>query len=90
MKLLNVGYGNMVCCERIICVVSPDAAPIKRMVAQARETGRAIDASCGKRTRSVIFTDSDHLILSALDVDKINNRLSGKAKDTDDEVEDDE
>ena len=77
MKLLNIGYGNMLVAERIVSIVSPDAAPIKRMISDAKETGRAIDASCGKRTRSVIITDSDHLVLSALETDKICARFSG-------------
>lgn len=77
MKLLNIGYGNMLVAERIVSIVSPDAAPIKRMISDAKETGRAIDASCGKRTRSVIITDSDHLVLSALETDKICARFAG-------------
>ena len=66
MKLVNVGYGNMVAMSRIIAVVSPDAAPIRRMIQDARDAGRAIDATCGHKTRAVLVTDSDHVVLSPL------------------------
>ncbi len=79
MKLLNIGYGNLLVKERIVTVISPDAAPIKRMVADAKETGRAIDASCGKKTRSVIITDSDHIVLSALEPERILSRYNESA-----------
>ena len=77
MKLINIGYGNMLVKERIVSVVSPDAAPIKRMVMDAKETGRAIDASCGKKTKSVIITDSDHLVLCALEPERVYSRFNG-------------
>ena len=66
MKLINIGFGNMVSAERLVAVVSPDSAPIKRMVKEAREQGRLIDASYGRSTRAVLIMDSDHVILSAL------------------------
>ena len=66
MKLVNIGYGNMVSAGRIIAVVSPDAAPIRRMIQDARDSGRVIDATCGHKTRAVIVTDSEHVILSPL------------------------
>ena len=66
MKLVNIGYGNMLAAGRLIAVVSPDAAPIRRMVQDARDSGRVIDATCGHRTRAVIVTDSEHIILSPL------------------------
>jgi regulator of extracellular matrix RemA (YlzA/DUF370 family) len=66
MKLVNIGYGNMLASERLIAVVSPDAAPIRRMIQDARDTGRVIDATCGHKTRAVIVTDSEHVILSPL------------------------
>ncbi len=76
MKLINIGFGNLVACERIVSVVSPDSAPIKRMVQDARDKGRLIDASYGRKSRAVIFTDSDHIILSALQPETINSRIS--------------
>lgn len=65
MKPIHVGFGNIVFANRIIAVVSPEAAPIKRLIAEAKEHGMCIDASCGRRTKSVIIADSDHVILSA-------------------------
>lgn len=78
MKLINVGFGNMVSAERIITVVSPDSAPIKRMVQEAKERGMLIDASYGRKTRAVIIMDSDHIILSAILPVSISNRVNGK------------
>lgn len=78
MKLINIGFGNLVVCERIVSVVSPDSAPIKRMVQDARDKSRLIDASYGRKSRAVIFTDSDHIILSALQPETINSRISGE------------
>ena len=66
MKLVNIGYGNMLAADRLVAVVSPDAAPIRRMIQDARDTGRVIDATCGHKTRAVIVTDSEHIILSPL------------------------
>ena len=66
MKLVNIGYGNMLASDRLVAVVSPDAAPIRRMIQDARDTGRVIDATCGHKTRAVIVTDSEHIILSPL------------------------
>ena len=76
MKMINIGFGNSVAAERIVSVVSPDSAPIKRMVQDARDKGRLIDASYGRKSRSVIFTDSDHIILSAVQPDTINTRIA--------------
>ena len=81
MKLINIGYGNLLVRERIVSVVSPDAAPIKRMRIDAKDTGRAIDASCGKKTKSVIITDSDHVVLCALEPDRILNRFNGEGSE---------
>ena len=75
--LVNVGFGNMVNKDRIISIVSPETAPIKRLVQDAKDTGRAIDVTCGRRTRSVIITDSDHVILSAIQCETIANRITG-------------
>ena len=66
MKLVNIGYGNMLAAERLVAVVSPDAVPIRRMIQDARDTGHVIDATCGHKTRAVIVTDSEHVILSPL------------------------
>ena len=66
MKLVNIGYGNMLAMERVVTVVSPEAAPIRRMIQDARDNGRVIDATCGHKTRAVIVTDSEHIILSPL------------------------
>ena len=66
MQFINIGFGNMVSSERLVAIVSPDSAPIKRMIQDARDSGRVIDATCGHRTRAVLVTDSDHIILSPL------------------------
>ena len=90
MKFINIGYGNMVAVDRIVSLVSPDSAPIKRLIQDARDGGRVIDVSCGRKTRSVLFTDSDHIILSAIKAETISNRLSGQYEQDDDEELDDE
>ena len=66
MKFINVGYGNMTAAHRLIAVVSPDAAPVRRMIQDARDGGRVIDATCGHKTRAVLVMDSEHVILSPL------------------------
>ena len=66
MKLVNIGYGNMLASDRLVAVVSPEAAPIRRLIQDARDNGRVIDATCGHKTRAVIVTDSEHVILSPL------------------------
>ena len=85
MKFLNIGFGNMVSVNRIIAIASPDSAPIKRLVAEAKEDNRVIDASCGRRTRAVIITDSEHIILSAIQTETITNRLTNGFEDDTDE-----
>ena len=90
MKFINIGFGNMVSAGRIVAIASPDAAPIKRLVQDAKEDNRVIDASCGRRTRSVIITDSDHVILSAIQTETITNRLASDASDVQDDEEDEE
>ena len=75
MQLVNIGFGNIVSANRIIAIVSPESAPIKRMVQEAKDKGTAIDATYGRRTRAVVITDSDHLILSALQPETIASRL---------------
>ena len=83
MKFINIGYGNMVAVDRIVTLVSPDSAPIKRLIQDAKDDGRVIDVTCGRKTRAVIITDSEHVILSALQAETIANRLDSDA-DTDD------
>ncbi|MBQ8689657.1 MAG: DUF370 domain-containing protein [Clostridia bacterium] len=76
MKFINIGFGNMVSANRIVAIAGPDSAPIKRLVQDAKEDDRVIDVSCGRRTRAVIITDSDHVILSAIQAETITNRLA--------------
>ena len=71
MKFINIGFGNMVSAGRIVAIASPDSAPIKRLVQDAKEDNRVIDVSCGRRTRSVIITDSEHVVLSAIQAETI-------------------
>ena len=85
MKLLNIGYGNLVSAERLISIVTPDSAPVKRLVQEARERGTLIDASCGRRTKSVIIMDSDHVVLSAVSAERLSGRLDKRAADNDEE-----
>lgn len=75
MKLINIGYGNLVSAQRIIAVVSPDSAPIKRMVSEARDRSMLIDATFGRKTRTVLIMDSDHVVLSGLPIEKLAPRL---------------
>lgn len=75
MKLLNIGFGNMVSTSKIVAVVSPDSAPIKRMMSQAKTSGKLVDATFGRKTEAVIITDSQHIILSALMPDDIHQRF---------------
>ena len=75
MKLINIGFGSLVSAERLVAVVSPDSAPIKRMVQEARERGALVDASYGRRTRAVLLMDNDHLVLSALQPETIAGRI---------------
>ena len=75
MKLINIGYGNLVSAQRIIAVVSPDSAPIKRMVSEARDRSMLIDATFGRKTRTVLILDSDHVVLSGLPLEKLAPRL---------------
>ena len=81
MKFLNVGFGNMVAVDRVISIVSPDSAPIKRLVQSAKDDSRVIDVTCGRRARAVIITDSEHVILSAIATETIANRLDSGVTD---------
>lgn len=76
MRLINVGFGNMVSCERIITVASPESAPIKRIVSDAKNERRAIDVTCGRKTRCVLICDSGHVILSSLTAETVSARIN--------------
>ena len=86
MKLIHVGFGSLVSAERVVAVVSPDSAPIKRMAQEARERGTLIDATYGRRTRSVLILDNDHLVLSALTPDVIAARAEGEQDSREEET----
>ena len=75
VKLVNIGYGNLISTQRLIAVVSPDSAPIKRMVSEARERSMLIDATFGRKTKTVLIMDSDHVVLSGLPIEKLAPRL---------------
>lgn len=74
-KLINIGFGNIVTANRVIAIVSPESAPIKRLIADAKEKGQLIDATYGRRTRAVIIIDSNHIILSAIQPETVANRF---------------
>jgi regulator of extracellular matrix RemA (YlzA/DUF370 family) len=78
IKLVNIGFGNIVAANRIVAIVSPESAPIKRIIQEAREKGVLIDATYGRRTRAVIVVDSGHVILSAVQPETVANRLTSK------------
>ena len=90
MKFINVGFGNMVAADRVVALASPDSAPIKRLIQDSKDDGRAIDVTCGRRTRAAIITDSEHVILSAIQTETIANRLDGDAASGADEELDEE
>ncbi len=85
IKLVNVGFGNIISANRIVAIVSPESAPIKRIVSEGRDRGMLIDATYGRRTRAVIVTDSDHVVLSAVQPETVKQRLNGKGSSSDDE-----
>lgn len=78
IRLINIGFGNIVSANRIVAIVSPESAPIKRMITEARDRGMLVDATYGRRTRAVIVTDSDHIILSAVQPETVAHRLASK------------
>lgn len=90
IKLINIGFGNIVCANRIIAIVSPESAPIKRIISDARERGTLIDATYGRRTRAVVITDSEHVILSAVQPETVAHRVTSKDVPVDDHEEVDE
>lgn len=81
MKLLNIGFGNAVAMERVVSIVSPDSAPVRRMIQDAKDRGILIDASCGRKTRAVIITDSGHIVLSGLQTDTICSRAENNSQE---------
>ena len=90
MKFINIGFGNMVSVERIIAIVSPESAPIKRIVQEARDRSMLIDATYGRRTRAVLIMDSDHVILTYLQSETVANRLNDDMDELDEEVDEDD
>ena len=78
MKLIHIGFGNIVISDRVVAIISPESAPIKRIIREAEESGKLVNATYGRKTRAVIVTDSDHIILSALQPETISNRLLGE------------
>ena len=87
MKFINIGFGNMVAADRVVAVVSPDSAPIKRLIQDAKDQSRTIDVSCGRRTRAVIITDSEHVMLSAIAAETIANRLNSEESEVNDSTD---
>ncbi|MGI6743867.1 MAG: extracellular matrix/biofilm biosynthesis regulator RemA family protein [Eubacteriales bacterium] len=85
MRFINIGFGNRVCDDRIVALMSPDSSPVKRLVSEAKESARVIDATCGRKTRTVIITDSEHVILSAVKIDTVSARLNGTGEELPDE-----
>ncbi|MBQ4582295.1 MAG: DUF370 domain-containing protein [Oscillospiraceae bacterium] len=81
MHLINIGFGNLVSSQRLLAIVSPDSAPIKRLIQESRDRGMLIDATYGRKTAAVLIMDSDHVVLSALSTEKLAPRLGLKAED---------
>ena len=87
MKLINIGFGNMVSASRMVAIVSPESAPIKRIIQDAKERGTLIDATYGRRTRAVLVMDSEHVILSSVQPETVANRMGDSQEDETDESE---
>ena len=87
MKLINIGFGNMVAAGRLVAIVSPESAPIKRIIQDAKERGTLIDATYGRRTRAVLVMDSEHVILSSVQPETVANRMGDSQEDETDESE---
>lgn len=85
MKLISIGFGNMIAADRLIAIVGPESAPIKRIIQDAKERGTLIDATYGRRTRAVLVMDSDHVILSAVQPETVANRMPGVQEDIDEQ-----
>ena len=90
MKLINIGFGNMVSANRLVAIVSPESAPIKRIIQEAKERGALIDATYGRRTRAVLIMDSDHVLLSAVQPETVANRLNDRDEDDEEVMDGDE
>ena len=90
MRLINIGFGNMVSANRLVAIVSPESAPIKRIIQDAKERGTLIDATYGRRTRAVLITDSDHVVLSAVQPETVANRLNVEYDDDEEVLDEDE
>ena len=88
MQLVNIGFGNIVSASKIVSIVSPEAAPIKRIIQEAKDNKTAIDATCGRRTRAVLIMDSGHVILSAIQPETIAARLDKDITNDDNNIED--
>ena len=82
VKLVNIGFGNMIAAERVVAIISPESAPIKRIIREADDKGNLVNATYGRRTRAVIVTDSDHIILSAVQPEPIAARIDGGLEDS--------
>ena len=89
MNLVNIGFGNMVSANRMVAIVSPESAPIKRIIQDAKERGTLIDATHGRRTRAVIITDSDHIILTYLTAENLAHRIAEEESIDEEDVKDD-
>lgn len=85
IKLINIGFGNIVSANRIVAIIGPESAPVKRIIQEAREERRLIDATYGRRTRAVIITDSGHVVLSAVQPETVAHRLNAKEDSTEEE-----
>lgn len=85
MKLINIGFGNLVSLDKLIAVVAPDAAPVKRIVQEAKSKGLLIDGTCGRRCKAVMITDSNHVVLSAISCEAIQNRTEESVEDKDEQ-----
>ncbi|MCI8473646.1 MAG: DUF370 domain-containing protein [Clostridiales bacterium] len=81
MKFINVGFNNMIAAARVVAVIGPDSAPAKRLIQDAKDSGRAIDCTSGRRTRGIVITDSDHIILSSIQPETIAARLTGEEEE---------
>ena len=88
MKLINIGFGNMVAAGRVVAIVSPDSAPVKRVVQKAKEKDLLIDATYGRGSRAVLITDSEHVILSPLQPETVANRMNYEDDDSDEDESD--
>ena len=84
LRLVNIGFGNIVTADRLIAIVSPESAPIRRLIQEAREDGRLVDGTCGRRTRAVVVMDSGHVVLSAIQPETVANRLDTPGAGADD------